>query len=81
MRKNYFPSVKGCPPPLGIRVERKVRFEETDPLGIVWHGRYASFFEDARTAPERNTVSATRISKRTKSTPRSGSCIRIFLFP
>jgi acyl-CoA thioester hydrolase len=50
MRKNYFPSVKGNPPPLGIRVERKVRFEETDPLGIVWHGRYASFFEDARTA-------------------------------
>jgi acyl-CoA thioester hydrolase len=50
MRKNYFPSLKGCPSPLGIRVERKVRFEETDPLGIVWHGRYASFFEDARTA-------------------------------
>jgi acyl-CoA thioester hydrolase len=50
MRKNYFPFVKGNPPPLGIRVERKVRFEETDPLGIVWHGRYASFFEDARTA-------------------------------
>ncbi|MBI4764471.1 MAG: acyl-CoA thioesterase [Deltaproteobacteria bacterium] len=50
MRKNYFPSVKGSPPPLRIQVERKVRFEETDPLGIVWHGRYASFFEDARTA-------------------------------
>ena len=50
MRKPYFPSVKGSPPPLRIRVERKVRFEETDPLGIVWHGRYASFFEDARTA-------------------------------
>ncbi len=50
MRKNYFPSSKSSPPPLGIRVERKVRFEETDPLGIVWHGRYASFFEDAREA-------------------------------
>ena len=50
MRKPYFPSIIGSPPPLRIRVERKVRFEETDPLGIVWHGRYASFFEDARTA-------------------------------
>jgi acyl-CoA thioester hydrolase len=50
MHKPYFPVVKDGPPPLTIRVERKVRFEETDPLGIVWHGRYASFFEDARTA-------------------------------
>jgi acyl-CoA thioester hydrolase len=27
-----------------------VRFEEVDALGIVWHGRYASYFEDARVA-------------------------------
>jgi len=27
---------------------RRVRFEEADPLGIVWHGCYASYFEDAR---------------------------------
>ena len=25
-----------------------VRFEEVDPLAIVWHGRYPSYFEDAR---------------------------------
>jgi acyl-CoA thioester hydrolase len=50
MQKPYFPVVKDSPPPLTIKVERKVRFEEIDPLGIVWHGRYASFFEDARTA-------------------------------
>jgi acyl-CoA thioester hydrolase len=31
-------------------VERRVRFEEVDALGIVWHGRYSSFFEDARAA-------------------------------
>ncbi len=48
MHKPYFPSIKGSPTPLGIRVERKVRFEEVDQLGIVWHGRYASYFEDAR---------------------------------
>lgn len=26
------------------------RFEEIDLLGVVWHGRYASYFEDARFA-------------------------------
>jgi acyl-CoA thioester hydrolase len=25
-----------------------VRFEEVDALGIVWHGRYPSYFEDGR---------------------------------
>ena len=29
---------------------RTIRFEEVDPLGIVWHGRYPSYFEDARVA-------------------------------
>ena len=48
MRKPYFHFTKGSPSPLRVRVERRVRFEETDQLGIVWHGRYASFFEDAR---------------------------------
>ncbi|MGE4544464.1 MAG: acyl-CoA thioesterase [Pedobacter sp.] len=49
MRKPYFPDKKG-PSPLSFTVERRVRFEEVDPLGIVWHGRYASYFEDARVA-------------------------------
>jgi len=49
MRKPYFPD-NGGPAPLSLRVERCVRFEEVDPLGIVWHGRYASYFEDARVA-------------------------------
>lgn len=26
----------------------KVRFSETDPMGVVWHGNYLKFFEDAR---------------------------------
>lgn len=49
MKRNYFPDESGIPP-LRVSVERTVRFEETDQLGIVWHGRYASYFEDARTA-------------------------------
>ena len=49
-RKPCFPPVPGAPPPLRETVPRRVRFEEVDSLGIVWHGRYASYFEDARVA-------------------------------
>lgn len=48
MRNHYFPSDPSAPSPLRATVSRRVRFEEADPLGIVWHGRYASYFEDAR---------------------------------
>ncbi|WP_418765227.1 acyl-CoA thioesterase [Mailhella sp.] len=37
-------------PPLETVSERRVRFEELDPMGIVWHGRYASWLEDGREA-------------------------------
>ena len=26
----------------------RVRFNETDPLGVVWHGNYISYFEEGR---------------------------------
>jgi acyl-CoA thioester hydrolase len=48
--RHYFPSRLGAPPPLTATVSRRVRFEEVDLLGIVWHGRYASFIEDGRIA-------------------------------
>ncbi|WP_045223014.1 acyl-CoA thioesterase [Desulfonatronum thioautotrophicum] len=48
MRKPYFPKQDGHPEPLRAVCARRVRFEEVDPLSIVWHGRYPSFFEDAR---------------------------------
>lgn len=50
MNKAYFPEREGQPEPLRMTVSRTVRFEELDPLGIVWHGRYTSYFEDARVA-------------------------------
>ncbi len=50
MKKPYFPLVEGAPLPLRKIVKREVRFEEVDALGIVWHGRYPSYFEDARVA-------------------------------
>lgn len=30
--------------------EFRVRFNETDPLGIVWHGHYVTYLEDGREA-------------------------------
>jgi len=33
---------------LSSRTEVLVRFNEADPLGIVWHGHYIRYFEDGR---------------------------------
>ena len=35
---------------LSCRTEIAVRFNEADPLGIVWHGHYIRYFEDGREA-------------------------------
>lgn len=48
MRRPYFPCQQEAPEPLRTTVKRVVRFEEVDPLSIVWHGRYPSYFEDGR---------------------------------
>ena len=50
MKKNPFKTFPNAPEPLSFVVERRVRFEEVDALGIVWHGRYPSYFEDVREA-------------------------------
>jgi len=46
----YFPQEPDAPRPLTVTISRKVRFEEIDPLGMVWHGRYVSYLEDGRMA-------------------------------
>ena len=50
MSKPYFPRRESDPPPLRVVTRRTVRFQEVDLLGIVWHGHYPGFFEDARVA-------------------------------
>lgn len=35
---------------LNNKTEVLVRFNEADPLGIVWHGHYIRYFEDGREA-------------------------------
>ena len=49
-RKKYFVEVAGSPAPLSTIIKRRVRFEEVDSIGMVWHGRYPSYFEDGRIA-------------------------------
>jgi len=44
-----FPVEPGYPP-LRASVSHRVGFSEVDPMGIVWFGRYASFFEEASAA-------------------------------
>lgn len=44
------PANRTAPPPLSHTVTRTARFHEIDPLNVVWHGHYASYFEDARVA-------------------------------
>lgn len=49
-KKQYFKLEENSPLPLTAVTESRVRFEEVDMLGIVWHGRYLSYFEDGRIA-------------------------------
>lgn len=37
-------------PEISFTSKIRVRFTETDPLGIVWHGNYIQYFEDGREA-------------------------------
>lgn len=36
--------------PLIVETQVKIRFSEVDSMGVVWHGTYAKYFEDAREA-------------------------------
>lgn len=48
-KQEYFKLNPGDPPPVKYRFKRRARFSEIDALAIVWHGRYACYFEDAHT--------------------------------
>ena len=50
MRRPYFPTIEDAPKPLCITTKRNIRFQEVDAMGIVWHGTYPSYLEDARLA-------------------------------
>ncbi|MBN2302792.1 MAG: acyl-CoA thioesterase [Lentisphaerae bacterium] len=49
----HFQNPPNAPLPLKGLITRRVAFNEVDPLGIVWHGRYAVFFEHGAADLER----------------------------
>lgn len=46
-KKAYFDQIPGAPDPIVVEVKRRVRFNEADPMAIMWHGRYPLLFEEA----------------------------------
>ena len=44
-KTTYFQRNPGVPAPISVEVPARVRFSETDPMGIVWFGRYPAYFE------------------------------------
>lgn len=43
----YFPIESTAPSPLIVRMVKRIAFSDVDPMGILWHGRYAKLFEAA----------------------------------
>jgi len=46
-KSGYFEPVSGGCAPCKVRVKKYVNFNEADIMGIVWHGNYAKYFEEA----------------------------------
>lgn len=46
-RGGYFAREESAPPPVAVQIQRRVSFNETDVMGIVWHGNYLRYFEEA----------------------------------
>lgn len=46
-KKTYFERIEGMPEPLVVESKRRARLSEVDVMGVVWHGRYPTFFEEA----------------------------------
>jgi acyl-CoA thioester hydrolase len=45
--QGYFAPLSGAPEPVAAEVRRRIRFSDTDPMAIMWHGRYPLLFEEA----------------------------------
>ncbi len=49
-RKPFRTPDSSDPQPLRTTIQMRVRFDEVDMMGVTWHGRYISYFEEARIA-------------------------------
>ena len=43
----YFEQKEGVPAPVRVRLKKRVNFNEADVMGVVWHGHYPKYFEEA----------------------------------
>jgi acyl-CoA thioester hydrolase len=48
-KKGYFPRLPDSPAPIGVAVRRRILFGEVDAMAVLWHGHYATLFEEAST--------------------------------
>jgi len=57
MRRNktYFKREPGIPDPLTYSFKRRARFGEVDAMAVMWHGHYATLFEEASTELRRKS--------------------------
>ncbi|VGO12041.1 Putative esterase [Pontiella desulfatans] len=46
-KKHYFKREPGAPDPLEFSFQRRARFGEVDAMAVMWHGHYATLFEEA----------------------------------
>lgn len=65
-KKDLYKEVPG----LTVTCDIRIRFNETDALGIVWHGNYISYFEDGREAfGRKHQISYLDVMRHGYSTP------------
>jgi acyl-CoA thioester hydrolase len=43
----YFELKENDPAPVRVRLKKRVAFNEADVMGVVWHGNYPKYFEEA----------------------------------
>ena len=43
----YFEQKDGDPAPVKVCMKKRVNFNEADIMGVVWHGNYPKYFEEA----------------------------------
>lgn len=48
-KKGYFPRLAGAPAAIAVTVRRRILFGEVDAMAVLWHGHYATLFEEAST--------------------------------
>lgn len=54
-KNSYFERREGDPEPIKVSVRKRAQFNEVDAMGVVWHGNYMKYFEEAAAELGRKT--------------------------